>query len=230
MKIGILKYPGGHGEAELIHILSKYFKVEVSEIWYKDKGPFAIDVLFLGGGFPCIERNGGRDCLKNSPAINYLTEFAEKGKYIAGFGNAFQLLCEASLLPGELRKNTSGKFICKQVYMKAENRLNAFTNGLRPEEIYRIPIATNYGNYFADESELVRMRNDGQILFRFCDYDGRITEAVNYTGSIDNIAGVCNAKKNVFGIIPQPERAVTEYNSNSDGHTILGSFLEEVFT
>lgn len=228
MKIGILKYPGGHGDAELHHILLNYFKASVREVWYKEQGPFDVDLLFLGGGFPCKEKDGNRTCMNESPALQYLAEFASLGKYIVGFGNGFQLLCEAGLLPGELKKNISEKFICKQVYLKPENHSNAFTVEFRQDEIFRIPIATDYGRYVADEEELVNMRRDGQILFRFCDYEGRITEAVNYTGSLDNIAGVCNERKNVFGMIPQPERAVAEFRNDADGRRLLGSFLKKI--
>lgn len=228
MKIGILKYPGGHGDVELFHILRTYFKKEVREVWYKEAGPFDVDLLFIGGGFPCKERKTGLCCLDDSPALKYMTEFASRGNYLVGFGNGFQLLCEAGLLPGKLEKNASGRFLCKQVYIKPENNSSVITSGLEQEGVFRIPIATNFGRYVADESTLMNMRQDGQILFRFCDYEGRITESVNFTGSMDNIAVVCNSTKNVFGMIPQPERAVTEFRNDADGRKIIASFLDAV--
>jgi phosphoribosylformylglycinamidine synthase I len=228
MKIGILKYPGGHGEVELMHMLSGHFKKDVREIWYKETGPFDVDILFLGGGFPCSESNTGLTCLDDSSVLQYLSEFASQGKYIIGVGNGFQLLCDALLLPGKLVKNSSGRFICKQVFIKPENHNNVFTGGLELEKIFRIPIASNYGRYVADEAILMKMRQDEQILFRFCDYEGRITEAVNYTGSVDNIAMVCNSEKNVFGMIAQPERSIGEFLADTDGSNLLSSFLDKI--
>lgn len=228
MKIGILKYPGGHGDVELMHILSTYFKKDVREVWYKEAGPFDVDMIFLGGGFPCIESSVGLTCLDESPALQYLNEFASQGKFIVGFGNGFQLLCETGLLPGGLKRNSTGRFICKHVYIKPENYSSVFTSGLKQDEVFKIPIATNFGKYVAEEAVLMQMRQDGQILFRYSDYEGRITESVNYTGSLDNIAGVCNLKKNVFGMIPQAERAVTEFRNDADGSKFFASFLDKV--
>ncbi len=228
MKIGVLKYPGGHGDTELIHILGDHFNMDVREIWYREEAYADIDLLFIGGGFPCKNTVPGKSCLDESPALNFLPEFAKNGGAIVGVGNGFRFLSEAGLLPGELQQNSGEKFICRQVYLKPENHVSHMTSGLDPEGIYRAPIATAYGNYRADDDTLVRMRQEGQILFRYCDYEGRITEAVNFTGATDNIAGVCNREKNVFGLIPQPERAVSEFGSKADGNIILGAFLGEL--
>ncbi len=227
MTIGVLKYPGGHGDAELIHVLKHYFGRDVRELWYREKGFEDLGTLFIGGGFPLLNISSFEGLLTESPALNYLKEFVARGKRIVAFGNGFQLLCEAGLLPGSIQKNTSGRFINKQVFIKPENHSNLLTSGLKNTEVLRIPIATEFGRYDADEEVLMKMRQEGQILFRYCDHEGRITEAINYTGSRDNIAGVCNASKNVFGMIPQPERAVKEFLNDADGMTILRSFLQQ---
>jgi len=226
MKIGVLKYPGGHGDTELMQVFIKHFDSAVREVWYKESSYSDIGALFIGGGFPCFRGKSGNSCLDASPALRYLPEFVSEGNHVLGFGNGFQLLCEAGLLPGALQRNVSGKFISKQVYIKAENHSNRLTSGLHPQHVLKIPLATEYGMYTAGEKELYDMRLKEQILFRYCDNEGRISEAVNITGSTDNIAGVCNTKKNVFGMIPQPERALTDFWQDSDGKSILSSFLK----
>lgn len=226
MKIGVLKYPGGHGDSELMQVFIRHFDKDVREVWYKESDYSDIGTLFIGGGFPCFRGVNGRTCFDDSPALRYLPEFASGGNHVVGFGNGFQVLCEAGLLPGMLERNISGKFMNKQVYIKPENHSNSMTSGLKSSIILRIPLATEYGRYSANEVELLEMRLKQQILFRYCDQEGRISEAINYTGSTDNIAGVCNSGKNVFGMIPQPERALTEFLHESDGKSILSSFLK----
>ena len=228
MKFGILLFPGGHGDFDLRHVLESNFEGEVNTVWYKDEGPFEVDVLLIPGGFPCRESSSGFECFRKTPALNYLTEFADQGKLIIGFGNGFQLLCEAGLLPGRLQRNSSGKFISKPVFIKPDSDYRAISNHLNTGKAYRIPIATYNGRFDAPKSELVQMRQDQQIIFRYCDFSGRITESVNYTGSVDNIAGVCNTRKNVFGLIPQPEKGFIRSNGFSDGKDILESLMATV--
>lgn len=225
MRIGVIKYPGGHGDTELIHILVSHFNMDVREVWYREKNYDDLDLLFIGGGFPCSRIIPGKSCLDDAPALNFLSAFAAEGGVIVGVGNGFRLLSEAGLLPGELRMNRGEKFLCRQVYLKPDNHDSHMTSGLEPDGIFRSPIATAFGYYWADDDTLVSMRREGQILFRYCDYEGRITESVNFTGAKDNIAGVCNRGKNVFGLIPQPERAVSEFRREADGYIILRAFL-----
>jgi phosphoribosylformylglycinamidine synthase subunit PurQ / glutaminase len=228
MKLGVLKYPGGHGDAELVQVLRHHFQQDVREIWYMEESYEDIGALFIGGGFPCRQNKSFQQCLDGSPALKFLEAYVAGGGFLIGFGNGFHLLCEAGLLPGQLRMNETGRFICRQVFIKPENHSSILTRGLNNERVFRNPIATAFGRYVADDQILARMRLDGQILFRYCDYEGRITESVNYTGSKDNIAGVCNREKRVFGMIPQPERAVSEFRKEADGRMILGSLLEHL--
>lgn len=228
MKFGILIFPGGYGDQDLRRVLEHQFGKQVESIWYKNPGEFDVDVLLIPGGFPCNVGSSEYDCFRESPAMNSLIEFAGKGKLVIGFGNGFQVLCEAGLLPGKLTRNKHGKYICKHVFIKPDNDNGAITHHLNNEKPYRIPIATYNGNFEASEKELVRMRLEKQIIFRYCDFSGRITESVNYTGSVDNIAGVCNAEKNVFGMIPQPERSFIAPNGTSDGMVILESLIHYI--
>ncbi len=228
MIFGVLKYPGGHGDAELVHILKEHFNKDAREVWYLEQKYADLGALFIGGGFPCNRHETGQACLDGSPALAYLETFVSNGGYVIGFGNGFRLLCESGLLPGELKPNIAGRFICKQVYIKAENQLNAMTADLDPDAVFRNPIATAYGRYDVAEDVLATMRLEGQILFRYCDYEGRITESVNETGAKDNIAGISNRAHTVFGMIPQPERAVSEFRRDADGKRILTALLQRI--
>lgn len=228
MTFGVLKYPGGHGDAELVHILRQHFNKDAREVWYLEQTYADLGALFIGGGFPCSRLETGQKCMDGSPALRYLETFVSQGGYVIGFGNGFRLLCESGLLPGTLKLNSTGRFICKQVHIKVENQQNAMTADLDPDRVFRNPIATAYGKYEADEEILVDMRQKQQILFRYCDYEGRITESVNETGSKDNIAGISNPEHTVFGMIPQPERAVSEFRRDADGKRILDALLQRI--
>ena len=225
MKFGILTFPGVHGDRELKYILEEIFHISVEFIWYKDKGPFRVAAVLVPAGFPCSPQQNAFDCHAAIPAMEALHTFAEQGKYVLGLGNGFQALCQSGLLPGMLRTNDSDRFLCRYVYIKPDNDYIALTHDLNSEHAYRIPLATYIGQYSATEEELRKMRLENQIVFRFCDPYGRITESVNYTGSVDNIAAVCNQRKNVLGMIPLPERAVIYNEGFGDGKEILESFI-----
>ena len=155
-----------------------------------------------------------------------MMEFAEDGKILIGIGNGFRALCETGMVPGTLKMNITQRFICRNTFIKPDNDYTAVTHKLSNDRAYRIPIATGYGRFTADEETLVQMRHREQILFRYCDQNARISEEINFTGAVDNIAGVCNEKKNVFGLVPQPERAVFVNGDNPDGCAIFESLIE----
>lgn len=228
MKVGVLKYPGGHGDAELLTRVGHLTGNSAREVWYKEETYQDLDLIIIGGGFPCVNEDEGNQCIDKSPALNYLYKFAASGKLVVAFGNGFRLLCEAGLLPGKILQNQKGRFISKQVFLKAENHSNLLTAGLSPERIFKVPVATDYGNFAAGDEELMRMRKEEQILFRYCDSEGRITEAVNFTGSTGNIAAISNRNKNVFGMIPLPDRSVDVPDENTGGLFILRKFFEQL--
>ena len=225
MAIGILIFPGAHGDKELKRVLEGVYDQKVRYIWNSETDLGGIDVLFIPGGFPCKGSSVSSECIENSPVIDSMIDFTEKGKILVGIGNGFRVLCETGLLPGSLRMNRSQRFVCMNTYIKPDNDDTAVTHKLSNDEAYRIPIATGYGRYAAKEETLVQMRYREQILFRYCDETARISEGINVTGSVDNIAGVCNKRKNVFGMIPQPERAVFPHSGNSDGKVIFDSLM-----
>jgi len=224
-KFSILVFPGAHGDNDLKLVLENQFGIKAEMIWYKNASPFETDVLFIPGGFPCRGTLASSECVKDSVVLDLIRSYAEKGRLLCAFGNGFQLLCEAGLLPGRLEQNSSGKFICRNTFIKPDNDYLALTNQLQNDKAYQVPIATGFGRFYADEELLREMRQDHQIIFRYCDQSGRISEAVNDTGSVDNIAGVSNKKKNVFGMIPLPERAVLGNGQRNDGRLIFESLI-----
>jgi phosphoribosylformylglycinamidine synthase subunit PurQ / glutaminase len=225
MTFGILLFPGAHGDRELTRVLQECYGKKVKQVWNRETGLEGIDVLFIPGGFPC-KGSTGSSSLKDSPVIESMLEYADRGKILVGIGNGFRMLCETGLVPGELRMNRTQRFICTNTFIKPDNDYTAMTGKLSNSQAYLIPIATGYGRFTARDETLVSMRHQEQILFRYCDQNARISEEINYTGSVDNIAGVCNEKKNVFGMIPQPERAVIGSGKNGDGRAIFDSLLE----
>jgi len=227
MTFGILIFPGAYGDKELIRVIEDGFGQKVRAVWNKETSLDGIDVLFIPGGFPC-KGSSKSSSLRDSPLIEPMIEYVRKGRILVGIGNGFRVLCETGLLPGEIRMNRTQRFICKQTFIKPDNDYTAITSKLSNSRAYQIPIATGYGRYTAKDDTLIRMRHQDQILFRYCDANGRISEEINVTGSVDNIAGVCNEKKNIFGMIPQPERAVFALGGNTDGKDIFSSLIDYI--
>jgi phosphoribosylformylglycinamidine synthase I len=226
MTCGILIFPGAHGDKELSRVLTEKYRVKVRPVWSRETDLEGIDVLFIPGGFPCKGSATSSKCIHESPVIDSMLDFADRGKILIGIGNGFRVLCETGLIPGLLRMNVNQRYICRNTFIKPDNDDTLLTRKMSNDHAYMIPIATGYGRYTAKEETLVQMRFREQILFRFCDPNARISESINITGAVDNIAGVCNERKNVFGMIPQPERAVFEYGGNTDGQAIFDSLME----
>lgn len=228
MTYGILIFPGAHGDKELKRVLEGVYGKKVRTIWNSETDLSGVDVLMIPGGFPCKGSSSSSKCIEESPVIDSMIDYAERGKILVGIGNGFRVLCETGLVPGTLRMNKSQRFICRNTFIKPDNDNTIITRKLSSEKAYRIPIATGYGRYAAKEDTLVKMRHREQILFRYCDETGRISEEINVTGAVDNIAGICNERKNVFGLIPQPERAVLSMGGNMDGKAIFDSLMEYI--
>ncbi|NNE54785.1 MAG: phosphoribosylformylglycinamidine synthase I, partial [Flavobacteriales bacterium] len=155
-------------------------------------------------------------------------DHANKGGFVMGICNGFQVLCEAGLLPGALLHNESRKFICQNIYLKPESSSCIISSSLTMDKAYKIPIAHGEGNYFADEATLKELNDNDQVIFRYCNADGEVTAESNPNGSAENIAGVCNKTKNVFGMMPHPERAADYELSNLDGKELFDSILATI--
>ena len=228
MKFGVVIFPGSNCDQDIIYVLRNIMGQEVVELWHKEKDIKSCDFIVLPGGFSYGDYLRSGAIARFSPIMEEVIKFAAKGGNVLGVCNGFQVLCEAGLVPGALLHNTERKFVCKNVYIKAETNNTLITSGVPLNRALKIPIAHGEGNYFTDETTLAQMKANGQILFRYCDEQGNITAASNPNGSLENIAGVCNAKKNVFGMMPHPERASDNELGNMDGKFLFESIVNAV--
>lgn len=203
-------------------------KQEVVELWHKDHDLQGVDFVVLPGGFSFGDYLRSGAIARFSPIMTEVIEFANKGGYVFGVCNGFQVLCEAGLLPGALLHNNNQKFICKNVYIRCETSDSLVTNQIKTGAALKIPIAHGEGRFYADAETLADMEANNQVLFRYCTANGKLDDAANPNGAIDNIAGVTNKSRNVFGMMPHPERAADANLSNEDGKILFESILAQV--
>ena len=227
-KFGVVIFPGSNCDQDMIYVLKNIMGQEVVELWHKDRDLKGCDFVVLPGGFSYGDYLRSGAIARFSPIMESIIEFANKGGYVIGICNGFQILCEAGLVPGALLHNTERKFICKNVHIKAEHNDVLITSSIPLTKALKIPIAHGEGNYYIDAKGLEKMANNGQIIFRYCDEKGNVTPESNPNGSLNNIAGVCNSKKNVFGMMPHPERAADTELGNIDGKILFESLLSLV--
>lgn len=227
-KFGVVIFPGSNCDQDMIYVLRNIMKQEVVELWHKDTDLQSCDVIVLPGGFSYGDYLRSGAIARFSPIMEKVIAFANKGGYVLGVCNGFQILCEAGLVPGALLHNTERKFICKNVYIKAQTNDTLITSAVPADKALKIPIAHGEGRFYADEATLKQLNANKQILFRYCDESGAITDAANPNGATENIAGVCNSGRNVFGMMPHPERAADQELSNTDGRFIFESILNLV--
>lgn len=226
-KFGVVIFPGSNCDQDMIYVLRNLLQQEVVELWHKDTDLQGCDFIVLPGGFSYGDYLRSGAIARFSPIMEKVIDFANKGGYVMGICNGFQILCEAGLVPGALLHNNERKFICKNVYIKAQQHDTLVTSGV-PDKALKIPVAHGEGRYYADAATLKAMNANGQILFRYCDANGTVNAESNPNGAEENIAGVCNAGKNVFGMMPHPERAADGELSNTDGRFIFESILSMV--
>lgn len=228
MKFGVVIFPGSNCDEDIIHVLEKIMGQQVVRLWHKDHSLQDCDFIVLPGGFSFGDYLRSGAIARFSPIMQQVIPFAENGGYVLGICNGFQILTEAGLLPGVLLHNEHRKFICRNIYMKPQTSNSLITAQIDPQRALKIPIAHGEGNYFADAATLKQLNDNDQILFRYCDEGGNVTSEANPNGSIENIAGVCNAGRNVFGFMPHPERAADPLLANEDGLAIFESILSLV--
>ena len=229
MKFGVVIFPGSNCDMDMVYVLETIMGQEVVKLWHKDTDLQEVDFIILPGGFSYGDYLRSGAIAKFSPIMNEIIGFANAGGYVMGICNGFQILTESGLLPGALLHNTSHKFICKNVYLKATTKDTIVTNSYADSAI-KIPIAHGEGKYFADESTLQSLIQNDQIIFKYCDKNGDFTSAANPNGSLLNIAGICNTDRNVFGMMPHPERAADSELSNQDGKILFESILSKVLS
>ncbi|MGA1543454.1 MAG: phosphoribosylformylglycinamidine synthase subunit PurQ [Saprospiraceae bacterium] len=230
MKFGVVVFPGSNCDDDMVHVLTTVTGAQVEKIWHKTadlSGYSTNDCIVLPGGFSFGDYLRSGAIARYSPIMQSVIAFAEKGGLVIGICNGFQILCEAGLLPGVLLRNLNEKFICKNVTIKVENSNTPFTNRVPNEKVLTIPIAHAEGRFFAPDDVLREIENNNQVLFRYCDEEGQLQEDANPNGSINHIAGVCNANKNVFGMMPHPERAAEEILGNEDGRWLFESIFNQ---
>lgn len=228
MKFGVVIFPGSNCDEDIIYVLEKIMGQQVVRLWHKDHDLQGVDFVVLPGGFSFGDYLRSGAIARFSPIMQEVIQFAAKGGYVFGICNGFQILVEAGLVPGALLHNQSRKFICNNIYLKAQTNNSLLTSQIDLQEALKIPIAHGEGNYFADADTIKMLNDNDQVLFRYCDESGNITTDANPNGSIENIAGVCNAGRNVFGMMPHPERASDVLVANQDGLGVFESILSLV--
>jgi len=225
MKFGVVIFPGSNCDEDIIHVLEKIMGQQVVRLWHKDHDLQGADFIVLPGGFSFGDYLRSGAIARFSPIMQEVIQFAAKGGNVLGICNGFQILTEAGLLPGALLHNKHRKFICRNTYMVPQTNNSMVTAQIDLQRALKIPIAHGEGNYFADADVLKSIKDNDQVLFRYSDEAGNITDEANPNGSIENIAGVCNISRNVFGFMPHPERAADPLLANEDGLAIFESIL-----
>ena len=225
MKFGVITFPGSNCDQDMIHVLKDILGQEVEELWHKDTDLKGCDAVVLPGGFSYGDYLRSGAITRFSPVMTAVIEHANKGGFVLGVCNGFQILCESGLLPGALLHNNNQKFICKNVYLKPESNSAKLTEHLDQKKAYKIPIAHGEGRFHASDAVMKELNDNDQILFRYCDAAGDVNAESNPNGALENIAGITNKTKNVFGMMPHPERAADSNLSNVDGKAIFESWL-----
>lgn len=225
MRFGILVFPGTWSDTDCHHALGTIIEQEAYYIWHKDTDLFSADCIVIPGGFSYGDYLRCGAIARFSPIMDSVREFASKGGLVIGICNGFQILCEAGLLPGVLMRNETLEFRCQPVKLKVENVSTPFTMSCKQNQVITMPISHGEGNYYADESTLDILENQGRIVFRYSDSKGTPTSASNPNGSSRNIAGIVNKSGNVLGMMPHPERAVESLLGGDDGIYIFESIV-----
>jgi phosphoribosylformylglycinamidine synthase subunit PurQ / glutaminase len=228
MKFGVVVFPGSNCDEDMVYTLGHVMKQKVVKLWHKNHDLEGCDFIVLPGGFSYGDYLRSGAIARFSPIMKEVMEFADKGGYVFGVCNGFQILCEAGLLPGALLANVHQKFICKNIFIKAQHNDSLITSAIDTTRALKIPIAHGEGGYFADAEAVKSLNDNGQVLFRYCDENGNLTPESNPNGSTENIAGISNKNKNVFGMMPHPERASHEVLGNTDGKVLFESILNLV--
>lgn len=228
MKFGVIVFPGSNCDRDMMHALQDDLQQEVVMLWHKDRDLSMFsknDCIVLPGGFSYGDYLRCGALARFSPMMEQVITFANNGGKVLGVCNGFQILCESGLLPGVLLQNDHQKFVCKNVFIKSENARNLIGERVG-DKVLKIPVAHGEGRYYADAATMDALEKNHQVVFRYCNEAGEIHINSNPNGAINNIAGICNAGRNVFGMMPHPERASSDALHNIDGRGILSAFTQ----
>ena len=223
MRWGVIVFPGSCDDQDVFDSLARDMEQEVDFLWHKDDLKGGYDCLVLPGGFSYGDYLRCGAMARFSPVMGGVIDFARRGGLVLGICNGFQILCESGLLPGALVRNAGLKFVCRQVSLRVEETDTPFTREIKKGQLLKIPVKHGEGCYYADAVTLEQLRSNRQILLRYADAKGKPATAANPNGSLDNIAGICNETRNVFGLMPHPEDACNKILGSDDGLKIFSS-------
>jgi phosphoribosylformylglycinamidine synthase subunit PurQ / glutaminase len=226
MKFGVVVFPGSNCDHDAYHAIGHVLHKPVDFIWHQSEDLHNCDAIILPGGFSYGDYLRTGAIARFSPVMKSVEKFANGGGLVLGICNGFQILLEAGMLPGAMMRNAALRFICKHVHIRVEETNSPFTCAAQPGQILTIPIAHSDGNYSCDEATLKKLEKNHQVLFRYTTAGGKEDAAGNPNGSTANIAGICNAARNVAGLMPHPERAVEQVLDSNDGLVIFKSMIE----
>ncbi len=228
MKFGVVIFPGSNCDQDLIDVLSNYSSEPVEKLWHKSNDLLGCTHIFIPGGFSYGDYLRSGAIAKLSPIMDAVSQHAANGGFVMGICNGFQILTESGLLPGALLRNTNIKFNCKNVFLTPGTKNSQVTNKLSDNQVIEVPIAHGEGRFYCDDTTLAEIEANNQVIFRYCDAEGNLTPESNPNGSLNNIAGITNAGRNVFGMMPHPERCAADYLLNADGKLVFQSLTFNV--
>jgi len=228
VKFGVVRFPGSNCDQDAYYVLKDVFGVNVRYIWHADRRLDGVDCVILPGGFSYGDYLRTGAVARFSPVMQAVQDHVDKGRFVIGICNGFQVLCEAHILPGALMRNMGLKFRCRQVFLRVETNDTPWTCATTEGRVLQIPIAHGEGCYVADEAVLDTLEQEKRIVFRYCNAHGEVTPASNPNGSMRNIAGIVNEGRNVLGMMPHPERASEAILGSEDGRAIFESIIQSI--
>jgi phosphoribosylformylglycinamidine synthase subunit PurQ / glutaminase len=229
MKFGVVILPGSNCDHDALHVAKDVLGAEAEPLWHKDTDLKGADCVIIPGGFAYGDYLRAGALAKFAPIMEPIRRHAENGGLVLGICNGFQVLTEVGLLPGALMRNQHLRFLSRDVHLRTEQIDTPYTNQMQAGEVFRVPIAHGEGNYFADEATLDALEDNRQIIFRYCDENGRLTPESNPNGSARHIAGICNRTRNVLGMMPHPERCAESILGNAQGLAVFKSIAASFF-
>jgi phosphoribosylformylglycinamidine synthase subunit PurQ / glutaminase len=226
MKFGVLVFPGSNCDHDAYHVIAEIAHQPVTFLWHDSEDLQGVDAVLVPGGFAYGDYLRTGAIARFSPVMQAVKKFADRGGLVLGICNGFQILTESGLLPGALMRNAGLKYICKQVHLRTETTNSAFTNQLTKGQVLEIPIGHMEGNYFCTPEVLRQLEAEDRIAFRYATPTGETTREANPNGSLGNIAGILNEKRNVLGMMPHPDRSSETLLGSSDGWQVFSSMIE----
>lgn len=221
MRVAVVRFPGSNCDQDAVDAFAEYAAAEAFFCWHQEHDLRGADLVVLPGGFSYGDYLRPGAIARFSPIMREVVAHARRGAPVLAICNGFQIACEAGLLPGALLQNAGRQFICEQRFLRVESIATPFTSAYHLHQVIRIPIAHGDGRYTADGDTLERLEGEGRVVFRYVDVDGHVTDAANPNGAMRNIAGIVNDQGNVLGMMPHPERAVSERIGSADGLPLI---------